>query len=428
VDGRLVDALDDAASSRPLLDALLRGARVAGGAGALVGHLFAPESASGEAEAGEARAIGATHANAAIRYGDRFLLKVYRRLDDGPSPEVDAGLQLSRRAPGLVAPFVGAVEYHQGRGSGRTVAVLQGYVANQGTAWEHACAELDRFYERILASDAERGPPALPRDLLASLARQEPPAAMLETMGGYYAASRLLGSRTAEMHLGLAASDDPAFAPEAFSPFDRRSSYQSFRNLIGRVIRELRVRRAHLPAQTVSLAAQVVDREKAILERVAPMLHVSTGGMRVRIHGDYHLGQVLHASNDFVIIDFDGDARVTPAERRRKHSVLRDIAEMLRSLRHAAFYARAQGVVRSEDRERLLPWERLWSAWAGAGFLRGYLERAGAAAFLPGDDAGLAMWLDRSLLSRALHELDEWIVSLDGPIQVPLGDILAMLA
>jgi maltose alpha-D-glucosyltransferase/alpha-amylase len=423
VDGVLVDALDDAASSRPLLDALLHGARVAGGSGELVGRAFEAGLAF---EGGEVRAIGVKHANAAIQYGDRFLLKVYRRLEDGPSPELDAGLLLSKQAPALVPPLVGTIEYRYRRAEPSTLAVLQGFVPNEGTAWEHARAELGRFYERVLASYAEPVIPPGPEGPLVSHVSQDLPPVLVDTMSAYYGIARLLGTRTAEMHLALAGSKDPAFAPEPFSSFDRRSAYQSSRNLIGRVVRELRVRRGELPAQTLALAQQLVERERAILDRIAPLL-VATGGLRVRIHGDYHLGQVLHTGKDFVIVDFDGDAGVSPSERRRKRSVLRDVAQMIRSFRYAAYYARIEGVVREEDQARLVPWEKVWSSWAAAAFLRGYFERAEDAAFLPGDEAGLAMFLDRGVLSRTLQELQIWIAGGDAPLEVPLTDILDTL-
>ena len=215
--------------------------------------------------------------------------------------------------------------------------------------------------------------------------------------------------------------------PEPFSSFDRRSVYQSFRNLIGRVVREVRIRRPDLPRHTLALAQQLIDREAAILDRIAPLLQTWSGGLRMRIHGDYHLGQVLNTGKDFVIIDFDGDQRNTLAERRRKRSALRDLAAMVRSFRYAAYISRTTGVVREEDQARLAPWEHLWSAWAAAAFLRGYFERAKGAAFLPADGEALAMLLDRHVFARALHELEGWIGGVKDPIDVPLADILRML-
>jgi maltose alpha-D-glucosyltransferase/alpha-amylase len=403
VDGFLVDALTDAPSAYPLLELLLGGARAPGTVGQLVGTAFE----AGLAEDGsDARSLGAKHSNAAVQYGGRFLLKVYRRLEPGRNPELDAGRLLAKQAPGLAPQFVGAIDYRVGRGEPSTVAVLQRFVANEGTAWDHAYAEVQRFYERILASHDPPELPPSPVGPLASHGAQPLPAGLAETMSAYSEIARLLGNKTADMHIAFASSDDPAFAPEPFSSFDRRSE---------------------LPAQTLALAKQVVDREAAILDRIAPLLHAGMGGLRVRIHGDYHLGQVLHTGKDFVIVDFDGDARSTPAERKRKRSALRDVAQMVRSFRYAAHAARTAGVIREEDQSRLKPWEALWADWAAAGFLRGYFERTQEQVFLPKGDESLAMLLDRHVFARALHELKDWSAGASADIDVALADIVHML-
>ncbi len=423
VEGALVDALDDAASSTPLLHLLLQEARAKGATGELIGATF--EAGLAE-DGGAARAIGATHANAAIRFGDRFLLKVYRRVEVGRSPELDAGRLLSMTAPGLVPQFVGAIEYRRGR-TESTVAILEHFVQNEGTAWDQGRAEVGRFYERVLASHGEPALPPEPQGPLATHSAQELPLALAETMGQYCGTARLLGVRTAEMHIALASAVDPAFAPEPFSSLDRRSTYQSFRNLIGRAVRKLRARRGSLPAHSVADAERLLAREPAIFDRIAPLLHAGTGGMRIRIHGDYHLGQVLYTGKDFVLIDFDGDLRNSIAERKRKRSALRDVAAMVRSFRYAAHVSRIEGSVREADQARLLPWDHLWSAWASAAFLRGYFDRAAGAGFLPSNGDDLAMLLDRHVLVRALNELEEWVGGENEPIDVPIADILRML-
>ncbi|MDP9037343.1 MAG: maltose alpha-D-glucosyltransferase [Myxococcota bacterium] len=424
VDGVLVDALDDAASSRPLLNALLSGARVRGTSGDMIGTAF---EASGDEIVGDARSVSADHTNAAIRYGDKFLLKVYRRLEEGGSPELEVGRFLSQRAPGLVPRFVGAIEYRRGRNEASTVSILQRFVPNEGTAWEQARAEVGRFYERVLASHHENMLPPEPTGPLATHGSQELPPGMALMSGSYAGTAELLGVRTGEMHLALASGEDPAFAPEHFSSLDRRSIYQSLRNLIGRVVRDLRLRRSELPVDVLPLAQTFIARERLILERIAPLLS-ATGGLRIRIHGDYHLAQVLYTGKDFVIIDFDGGTTTSITERRRKRSALRDVARMMRSLRHAARVARTEGgVLRNEDQARIAPWEQLWAGWATAAFLRGYFERTRGAAFLPSDPAALAMLLDRHVLARALHELEHWDVGRANRIELALTDLLRML-
>jgi maltose alpha-D-glucosyltransferase/alpha-amylase len=439
--GLLVDALDDAASSRPMIDVLLRGARAPGEVGEVVAT---PYEEGLEDDGGDARAIVATHA--AIRYGDRFLLKVYRRVEAGRSPELEAGRLLSTVAPGLTPQIVGAIEYRRGRGEPASLAVLQRFVQNEGTAWDQACTEVGLFFERVLSLPSATPLPPHPQGPLASHTTQELPPHIADKMGTYAAAARLLGTRTAEMHIALASGEGPAFAPEPFSSFDRRSIYQSFRNLIGHVVRELRLRRSELPPHTVAQAQELVEKEAAILARIAPLLQRGAGGMRIRIHGDYHLGQALYTGKDYVVIDFEGDERSSLAERRRKRSALRDVASMVRSFRYAAHAGRTQGALREEDRAGLLPWEQLWSAWAAAAFLRGYFERARGAEFLPHDSESLAIMLDRMVFARALRELDEsgkatgggiWNGRVAGrgggtwsgkyPVEVPLEDVLHML-
>ncbi len=431
VDGLLVDALADGPSSRPLLDALMRGARVPGRVGEVLATAFDPGLEKRlEENGGDAKSLAARHSNAAIQYGTSYLLKVYRRLEPGRNAELEAGLLLSEAAPGLAPKFVGSIDYRRDRAEASTVAVLQRFVPNEGTAWEHACAEVGRYYQRVLASDDASDLPPLPQGGLASHVTQPLPGPLAETMTAYCSVARLLGVRTAEMHLAFASSEDPAFVPEPFSSFDRRSVYQSFRNLIGRVLRDLR-RRRHLPPETRALAEEVTGKERAILDRIVPVLRAG-GGLRMRIHGDYHLGQVLHTGKDFVLLDFDGDPRVSITERRRKRSALRDVAQMMRSFRHAARAGATEGVVREQDRSRVQGWEWLWCSWAGAAFLQGYLERARAGngvapAFLPNTDEALSMLLDRHLFARTLRELDEWTPGSAEGIDVLLADVLRML-
>ncbi|HEX3769494.1 MAG TPA: maltose alpha-D-glucosyltransferase [Polyangiaceae bacterium] len=423
-EGVLVDALADAPSAYPLLEVLLNGSRAPGAVGQLAGTAFEADLAE---DGSDARSLSAKHSNAAVQYGGRFLLKVYRRLEPGRNPELDAGRLLAKQAPGLAPQFVGAIDYRSGRSEPSTVAVLQRFVPNEGTAWDHAYAEVLRFYEKILAQHEPPELPPSPQGALATHASQPLPATLAEGMSAYSEIARLLGNKTADMHVAFASSGDPAFAPEPFSSFDRRSVYQTFRNLIGRVVRELRVRRSELPGHTLTLAKQVVDREAAILDRIAPLLHAAIGGLRVRIHGDYHLGQVLHTGKDFVIVDFDGDARATPAERKRKRSALRDVAQMVRSFRYVAHAGRTVGIVREEDQTRLKPWEQLWADWTAASFLHGYFERTQGQVFLPSSEEALATLLDRHVFARALHELKDWAAGVPADIDVPLADILHML-
>jgi maltose alpha-D-glucosyltransferase/alpha-amylase len=256
-----------------------------------------------------------------------------------------------------------------------------------------------------------------------------PPPAVQEAIGGVYQEQvSLMGKRTAEMHLALASlPQDPVFAPEPYSSFDRRSQYQSLRNLVGRVLRTLRSRLPQLPAASAELARNVLAHETQILTRFEPLLHQKIDALRIRCHGDYHLEQVLWTGKDFVIIDFDGGHDTAITERRRKRSPLRDVASMIRSFHYAAYTALLEGVVRDEDRDAAEPWAHVWQAWIAASFFRGYRAAAGDAVFLPRQEQQLRMLVDRSVLATAFHELGRELQMPGERVSIPLHAIMQMM-
>jgi maltose alpha-D-glucosyltransferase/alpha-amylase len=425
-DGKLVDALEEGGISSPLIEALLAKATFRG----MGGDVVATSSLSDDdaRPIGEAHTISSAHENAAIRYGDRYILKVFRRLEGGLSPEFELGRFLAARVPGLTPPVVGALEYRAGRKEASTLAVLQRFVPNEGTAWEHAREELRRFYERVLTRANAARLPEEPAGSVVLLSMQEPPPDVAEALGHYREHAALLGRRSAELHLALASeADDPAFAPEPYSSFDRRSIYQSLRNLIGRVMRTLRAKLPMLPLEAQELARVTLSKEGQILTRFEGLLHQRLSAMRIRCHGDYHLGQVLFTGRDFVILDFEGGADATLAERRRKRSPLRDVAGMIRSFHYAAYTALLDGGVRDADRAVADRWAHVWHAWIAATFFRGYSSLVGEASFWPHEQEQLIMLVDRFVLAKAFHELGDELVVPSERVLVPLHGIGQML-
>jgi maltose alpha-D-glucosyltransferase/alpha-amylase len=423
----LIDALEDPASLRALLATLQR--RVFPG---ITGEVLSspPPDFAGSVE-GEVKNLSAEHADAAVRFGDQYILKMFRRMEDGTSPELEMGRFLSERtgAAGITPRIAGCLEYRMNRSEPITLAVLEAYVPNEGTAWNFTREELGRFYERALARPRDEAIPPAPGGSYVDLVDQEPPQAVKDAIGQYMDSAYRLGERTAELHLALAsAPDDPAFAPEHFSSFDRRSLYQTLRNLIGRVLRSLKAEILRLPPRTAEYSRALVAHEAEILKRFEPLLAHKLTSTRLRCHGDYHLGQVLYTGKDFVIIDFEGDRAKELSERRRKRSPLRDVAGMLRSFHYAAFTALLDdAVVRPEDRAVAEPWAHLWQAWVSAGFLRAYLKKADGASFVPATDAELSMLLDVFTFGKAFHELNGELVKKSDRILIPLHGLAALL-
>jgi maltose alpha-D-glucosyltransferase/alpha-amylase len=419
-EGTLVDATEEASGARALLGAIQRRARALGAGGTVeaipFGDIEVPE--------GDPSNISAAHASAAVRYGDRYLLKVFRRLEDGESPELELGRVLNARAPALSPALAGLLAYRRPRGQPSTLAVLEAYVPNEGTAWSHACEELGRFFERVLTRHREEAPPSAGPVVLAELAKLETPVAVREVIGTYLDLAALLGRRTAEMHLALGAdSDDPGLAPTPYTPHDRRAKYQSMRNLAGRTLRLLRGRVDHLPAAAADLARRVLGGYHRLLAMFEPYLTLRLSGLRIRVHGDFHLQQALFTGKDFVIIDFDGVPQDTLAERARKHTALRDVAGMIRSFDYAAKSVWLDGaVVRPDDRPTAAPWADAWRRWVSGSFLRAYLDATSGAGFLPAPEH-FDLILDAHVAEKALRELGDELALGAETVVIPLAAI-----
>jgi maltose alpha-D-glucosyltransferase/alpha-amylase len=236
--------------------------------------------------------------------------------------------------------------------------------------------------------------------------------------------ARLLGRRTGEFHLALAGDrEDPAFIAEAFTGLYRRSIYQSLRSNARTTFDLLRRRLPVLPEALRDEARAVLALEDSLLRQARAVIDRKIPMSRIRVHGDYHLGQVLFTGKDFVMVDLEGEPSRSLSERRYKRSPLRDVAGMIRSFEYAAAHAVRHGPMRVEDVPALLPWARLWRRWASASFLRGYFDAAGDAAYLPkGQDAFTAM-LDFYLLDKAIYELRYELNNRPDWVDIPLEGI-----
>ncbi|MEW5851006.1 MAG: maltose alpha-D-glucosyltransferase [Myxococcota bacterium] len=421
----LIDALEDLGSARKLLTEIARQTRARGRSGEVVASHPVPEL---ELPTTEPRIIGATHAHAAIQYGDRYLLKVYRLLSEGTSPELEILRKLGDHAA-LTPKVMGAIEYRRQRTEPMTLALLQSYIPNEGTAWRQATDELGRFYERVLSRGREQPFPAVPEGGLLHLSNEPIPPAVGEVVGAYTEAAAMLGRRTAELHLALSApTDDPAFSPEPYTALDQRSRYQSMRNLIGKTLRLLRSRLGTIPTTVQPLAQALVEQEARILKGLAPFLSERLNYQRIRIHGDLHLEQVLFTGRDYVLIDFEGGRVGAPSERRRKRSALRDVAGMVRSFHYAAMSVlRDEAVVRREDRLLAQPWVNVWHAWVSAAYIRGYLGAAGSAPFLVQEPHLVARLLESFILDRAFQELASELTEESDMVEIPLFALAGLL-
>lgn len=355
--------------------------------------------------------VGAEQNNTSVNFGNRLILKVYRRLEEGPCPDLEVAKFLTEHGFQHAAAVAGALEYRIGKnGAGRTAALLQAFVPNQGNAWEYTREALDRYWETVSLGQRRADSFAVPKESALVLAGQSVPHTVSDILGEYALSAQILGTRTAELHKVLASgTDSTAFSAEPFTSLYQRSVYQSMRNLTGEVFRLLRKKLGLLPDELRSEAAEVVESNHKVLQVFESIRTTKIFASRIRCHGDYHLGQILYTGDDFVIIDFEGDAARPVGERRLKASPLRDVAGMLRSFHHAAFSSyltRArQGDLSADDLARVETVYHFWFKWVCAIFLRAYLETAGSCSFIPPEQKQLRIMLKAFVLEKAVQEL-----------------------
>jgi maltose alpha-D-glucosyltransferase / alpha-amylase len=429
-DGMLFDAMAEPSFSQTLLEAMARRRNMSGLAGRLLSST-APPFRTLRGPAGtqlDVGWIGAEQSNTSVVFGDRMVLKLFRRLEDGHNPDLEVGRYLTEVAEfPHTPPVAGALEYQRDRLlRPATVGILQGYVPNEGDAWSYTLDVLDSYLEQVVARQPEeQGPPPLPATSVTELTRRPIPHAAHELIGPFLESARLLGRRTGELHCALIGSHEhPDFAPEPFSTLYQRALYQSMRALTTQVYRLLRQ-----SAETIPQTVQVLDLEQDVLERIRRVMDLRIEASRIRIHGDYHLGQVLWTGRDFVIIDFEGEPARPLGERRIKRTPLTDVAGMLRSFHYAAYTAlnrQASGPV-SQNPAFLEPWVLYWYWWVSGAFFQAYREATSEAVLLPPDGPQLEVLLDVLLLEKALYELRYELNNRPEWVRVPIQGLLHQL-
>lgn len=374
---------------------------------------------------------GAEQSNTSIVFGDRLMLKIFRKVEEGINPDYEVGRFLTERTSfDALAPVAGALEFEPSSGASMTVGLLLGYVENEGDAWRFTLDVLGSYIERLLTEPEVAANARQPARHPLDTATNELPEGAYDLIGTYLDDARRLGERTAGMHLALASRhDDPAFRPEDFSLLGQRGLYQSMRSQSRRILRDLRRVISRLPEDLQDDASQLAAREDSVLDRFRQLTDHRIDAQSIRTHGDYHLGQVLYTGRDFVIIDFEGEPARPIGERRIKRSPLRDVAGMLRSFDYAAHSGLlgAGAWVREEDISRVSPWSSLWYGWVSGAFLGGYLETAGDAPFLPSDPDDLRLLLDAYLIEKAVYEIGYEMNNRPDWTAIPVRGILNLL-
>jgi maltose alpha-D-glucosyltransferase/alpha-amylase len=408
--GALYDAFGNPEFARDLAASMGTNSQVPFACGMLRFSATALHAQLAGAIAGEVRIPTLEQSNTGVFFDNKLFLKGYRLLRHGVNPELEMARFLTEASPfPNIAPLVGAAEYVEaGDPEPITIAVLQKFVENRGDLWTLTQGELAQLL-------------ALPEPQPTEVAVETD----LEAQKLHLTSMSLLGRRVAELHRALCkATGDAAFDPEPMSAADFDAWKQSADGEIDTTLEALERSKARLPEDLQPLAAELATTRAALHERVRALGPPPGKLAKTRFHGDLHLGQVLVAQDDFVIVDFEGEPARPFAERRQKSSPLRDVAGMLRSFSyatHAAMLARGAPAAASETGvQRLARWERE----VKRAFLDGYLAASEGLASVPADRAALQAMLDLFVLEKALYELRYELDNRPDWVAIPLRGLL----
>ncbi len=372
--------------------------------------------------------VSADQSNTSILYDNRLFYKIYRSPEEGKNPEIEILKFLTEKTRFRnLPPFAGSLEYSRPNREMISLATLAGFVPNQGNAWELTQSFISEFFNRVRASKGQIGdPPDYMPALLADYRETEQIRLDGLIDHFYLEMTDLLGKRTAEMHLAIAsAKEDPDFVPEPFSLLYQKSMYQTFRTLLKRTFSDLRANRRRIPENSTELLNSILDNEGGILNKLKNILaSEKIASMKTRIHGDYHLGQVLFTGKDFIIIDFEGEPVRSLSARKLKYCPFRDVAGMLRSYHYAVYMGlRKQEELYPGVSELLEPWVEHWYKRISYRFLSSYLRTAGKASFIPLQREHIATLIRLFVIEKAIYETDYEMNNRPDWIRIPLNGL-----
>ncbi len=380
--------------------------------------------------------------NTSIVFGKQLFLKMYRRLQPEENPDVEVGRFLTEVAHlNRIPPFLGEISISSRSAAKTTVALLQGLVPNEGDGWQWYLGQLAGWLPTVAqrpAPEQSIGPSWLS-------GREQIPEA-LKPIRSTLDAAALLGTRTVELHLALSSnSNAAAFTPEPLTGDELVHDAERIESQIKSAFEALKFNLPKLDDATCDQAGLVLSRRTGLIERARSIQSVASAGQRIRIHGDYHLGQTLRVNatsdgsgkerdrkGDFILIDFEGEPARPIEERRRKQSPLKDVVGMMRSYAYAAFSA-VDSVVAGKsdeqhaiDRATLMGWARVWQVAATSQFLASYREGMEERPHLLPPPAEAQILLDAYLLEKALYELLYELDNRPSWVRIPLHSILAL--
>jgi trehalose synthase-fused probable maltokinase len=416
------DAMEDPEFCRALLQRIRTEASLPGRLGTFrfTPTAIFPEVLSGEPE--RVSRVATEQSNTSVVYDARAILKLFRKVEGGQNPDFEIPDFLTRTAAFRSIPrLVGSMAYERSGREPTTLAVLQEFVPNQGDAWTAALTRLNDYF--AAAQESVEGEGAGSDAFARTLADADAQDA------------RRLGILTGQLHMALASATDRSLSPDMITPADVAAWREAMQAHLDRVLQTLASVHDTLPAASRALAHQILESASPLREGLLAVDALGIGPVRkIRIHGDYHLGQVLRVGDGFVVLDFEGEPARPLAERRARRCALRDVAGMLRSFAYAAESGLAAAAMGAPDAEgladRLAPWAEHWEHQVQAAFLEGYLAETWerGAGFLPSDRTHLDAALRAFTLDKTIYELHYELNHRPAWVRIPLESLRRAVA
>ena len=410
-EGTLLDAAADASFIGFILDQLRR-PQVLEWEGRRIEFRSTGELADDVAAAlDDIRAVDTEQSNSTVLVGNRYVVKLFRRIEPGINPEIELGRYLTETVQFPNTPaLLGTAELEE-NGSRAAVAVVHRFLENQGDAWTVTNAYLDRFVEeqRLLTAEA---------------------AGHSDEQAAYLHRVEHVGQRVAELQLALAGREDMVdFAPEPISAADIQRWTESLLERAVHTLDHLARRRSDLPDTARQLVEKVLSARESLASLLHELLPDTLDAVKIRHHGDFHLGQMLIVKDDVFIIDFEGEPRRSIEDRRRKAPAARDVAGLIRSIDYSATGALERALKSAPDDEgKIARALEGWRVSAVAAFFAGYRRSLTDLRLWPQSPRAADRLLDFFLLEKAFYEIEYELAHRPDWLRVPLAGTWRILS
>src|SRR3989339_349388 len=352
------------------------------------------------------KVLTAEQSNTSILYDKHLLFKLFRKLDGGMNPDLEIVKFISENTNfSNVPPFAGYIEYKKKNSKQVIMGMLQGFIPNRGDAWEYTVDSIKKYYEKILKNKVKFENFNIPQSIFAT--EQKIPGVIQKLIGqNYINMTKILGKRTGELHLALSSNKkDKNFSPEPITYSYQKTVVSSMKSQTCRVFGFLKGHFDNLKDNLKKDANEILKNESKIEEYYENLLKKKISATKIRIHDDYHLGQVLYTGKDFVIIDFEGEPARMLKERRLKKSPIKDISGMLRSFHYATYNALFIQSLSEKNVVLLEPWADIWYECISRVFLNSYFKTVKNASFIPKKKEDTETLLNAFLIEKAVYEL-----------------------